>query len=393
MESLGRDISSEMARDMLAFFSERKDDFLVNTRMLVELESPSGDETGSRAVVNLLVEIARDINGVGSVERIQRPQYGEHLVVRAFTENKNTHGTLVLVGHTDTVHERGSLEKSPWRHEGNRIHAPGIFDMKANCVLALEALRACSILSLSPQREVVLVLTCDEETGSETGRSLIESNARDASYALVLEPPASGGRVKTGRKGTGIFTLEIDGCAAHAGLEPEKGASAILEMARQIERLHAMNNSDGGINVNVGVVSGGTRSNVVAAYSSAEIDLRFSSIEAGRRVEDQILELKPIDERTRVRVGGGINRPPLERTENVLELYNHAKRIASGLGFELDEAQVGGGSDGNFIAALGVPVLDGLGLDGDGAHAAHEHIIKDDIERRGALLTGLIASL
>jgi glutamate carboxypeptidase len=393
MESFASDISGAIARDILAYFAERKDEFLAKTRLLVELESPSGDEAGSRSVVDLLVELARGIDWIRSVERIQIPQYGEHLVLRAFPGEKSVQGALMLVGHTDTVHPRGSLEKSPWRHEGNRIHAPGIFDMKANCVLALEALRACSVLSLSPKREVVLVLTCDEETGSDTGRPLIEAHARHASYALVLEPPATGGRVKTGRKGTGIFTLEIDGCAAHAGLEPEKGVSAILEMARQIERLHAMNNSKGGININVGIVTGGTRSNVVPAYATAEIDLRFSSIDDGRRVENQILELMPFDPRTRVRVSGGINRPPLERTDNVLKLYNHAKRIASGLGFELDEAQVGGGSDGNFIAALGVPVLDGLGIDGDGAHAAHEHILVDDIERRGALLTGLITSL
>lgn len=393
MENTASDISGTTATSLLTYFSERKNEMLAFIRTLVELESPSGDETGSRAVVDLLAKTARDIDGVASVERIESPGYGEHLLVRAFTGDDSTLGAIMLVGHTDTVHVRGSLRRRPWRAEGNRVYAPGIFDMKANCALALEALRACSTLKLTPRREVVLILTCDEETGSETGRALIEAQARDASYALVLEPPATGGHVKTGRKGTGIFAMEIEGCAAHAGLEPEKGASAILELARQVERLHAMNDLATGISVNVGVVKGGTRTNVVAAHARADIDMRFSTLMEGKRVENEILRLRPFDERTRIHVSGGINRPPLERTEKVLSLYKHAKRIAAVLGFELGEAQVGGASDGNFIAALDLPVLDGLGIDGDGAHAAHEHIIVDDIVRCGALLAALIASL
>lgn len=393
MENMFFDISETQATSLLTYFSEREDDILASIRELVELESPSGDEAGSRAVVELLANSARDIYGIESIERIESPGYGEHLLVRAFASNDSLSGTLMLVGHTDTVHARGSLAARPWRSEGNRVYAPGIFDMKANCALAVEALRACSVLKLPPRREVVLLLTCDEETGSETGRPLIEAHAHQASQALVLEPPATGGRVKTGRKGTGIFAMEIEGCAAHAGLEPEKGASAILELARQVERLHAMNNRDDGINVNVGVIEGGTRTNVVAAHAYADIDLRFSTLAEGERVENEILRSQPFDERTRIRVSGGINRPPLERTEKVLSLYTHAKSIAAVLGFELGEAQVGGASDGNFIAALGIPVLDGLGIDGDGAHAAHEHILVDDIARLGALLSGLITTL
>lgn len=375
---------------LLEYFANRKDELLAFIRELVELESPSGDESGSVAVVDLLVKSARDIDGVTSIERIASPGYGEHLLLRAFGGGNSSLGAIMLVGHTDTVHARGSLRDRPWRAEGNRIYAPGIFDMKANCALAIEALRACSILGF--RREVILLLTCDEETGSETGRALIEANAREASYAFVLEPPAIGGRVKTGRKGTGIFKMEIEGCAAHAGLEPEKGASAILELARQVERLHSMNDADSGINVNVGVVEGGTRSNVIAAHARADIDLRFSVMTEGKRVENEILSSRPFDERVQVHVSGGINRPPLERTEKVMSLYKHAKFIAALLNIELGEAQVGGASDGNFIAALGVPVLDGLGIDGDGAHAQHEHIIVDDIVRRGALLTALIAT-
>jgi glutamate carboxypeptidase len=209
----------------------------------------------------------------------------------------------------------------------------------------------------------------------------------------VLEPSASGGRVKTARKGTGIFTMTAHGVAAHAGLEPEKGASAILELARQTERLHSLTDPARGVSLNVGVFQGGTRSNVVAAEARAEIDLRFSAAEDARRLEETITGARPFDGRVRLTVEGGINRPPLERTEQVAALFGLARGVAARLGFELGEASVGGASDGNFAAALGVPVLDGLGVEGDGAHAAHEHIESAALARRAALIAGLIASL
>jgi glutamate carboxypeptidase len=267
--------------------------------------------------------------------------------------------------------------------------------MKANCILALKALQACAEKGVVPPHSVTLTLTCDEEVGSFGGWPLLQKLARDTEVlvALVLEPPAFGGRVKTGRKGTGIFQLKVEGRAAHAGLEPEKGASAILEIAKQIQQLHALNNSGSGITVNAGVLHGGTRSNVVAAEASAEIDVRFSTAEEAKKLEEVFEKIKPFDERTRVIVSGGINRPPLERTEKVVELYELARSVARALDFDLGEAQVGGASDGNFLAALGIPVLDGLGIDGDGAHAAHEHIILTDIARRGTLLAGLLASI
>jgi glutamate carboxypeptidase len=388
-----RDINRAEAVALRSLIQEREGTMLALTRALVETESPSGDVEGSRAAASLLAEAARATPGVTSVERIESPEYGEHLRIRAFDQARQGAGTILLVGHTDTVHPRGSLAERPWREEDGRIYGPGIFDMKANCALALEAIRACAASGLSPRRHVVLVLTCDEETGSETGRALLEAEAADALCALVLEPPASGGRVKTARKGTGIFTLEVRGRAAHAGLEPEKGASAILEVARQIERLHALNDSSRGSAVNVGVVSGGTRSNVVAAEARAEIDVRFSTQEEARRLDAEIRQARPFDDRVQLFVRGGINRPPLERTEGVAALYMKARRIAALLDFELDETSVGGASDGNFIAAKGTAVLDGLGIGGDGAHATHEHIIRDDIPVRGALLAALIATL
>ncbi|MBC8029167.1 MAG: M20 family metallopeptidase [Pyrinomonadaceae bacterium] len=373
------------------YFLGRQDAIVAFARALVEAESPSGDEAGSKAVVSLLSAAAAGSSPVTTNERIASENYGEHLRVIAFGDSREK--PIVILGHTDTVHPRGSVQQRPWRVEGNRAYGPGVFDMKANCALAMEVVRACAATGLAPRRPVVLLLTCDEETGSRTGRQLVEAEARRSHAVLVLEPPGSGGRAKTGRKGTGMFTIEARGNAAHAGLEPEKGASAILELARQTDRLHALNGTAGGISVNVGVFQGGTLSNVVAAQARAEIDVRFSNADEAARIEKEIYDLRPFDERVRLIVKGGINRPPLERSDKVLGLYTEAKALAHRLGFELGEIQVGGASDGNFAAAAGAAVLDGLGIDGDGAHATHEHIILDDIPRRGALLAGLVASL
>jgi glutamate carboxypeptidase len=373
------------------YFLNRHDAIVAFARALVESESPSGDEAGSKAVVSLLAAAAAGISRVPTVERVASEDYGEHLRVTAFGDSREK--PIVILGHTDTVHPRGSLKERPWRVEGNRAYGPGVFDMKANCAMAIEVVRACVTTGLTPKRPVVLLLTCDEETGSRTGKQLVEAEARRAHAVLVLEPPGNGGRVKTGRKGTGMFTIEARGLAAHAGLEPEKGASAILELARQTERLHSFNGTSGGISINVGVLNGGTLSNVVAAEAQAEIDVRFSSAEEAARVENEIFNLRPYDDRVQLIVTGGINRPPMERNERVLGLYAKAKELAHQLNFELGEIQVGGASDGNFAAAAGAAVLDGLGIVGDGAHAIHEHIIIDDIPRRGALLAGLITTL
>ena len=385
------ELSTSNARALSDHFLGRHDAIVAFVRALVETESPSGDEAGSKAVVSLLAAAAAGITRVTTNERVASEDYGEHLRVTAFGDSREK--PIVILGHTDTVHPRGSLKQRPWRVEGNRAYGPGVFDMKANCALAIEVVRACVATGLTPQRPVVLLLTCDEETGSLTGKQLVEAEARRAHAVLVLEPPGSGGRVKTGRKGTGIFTIEARGCASHAGLEPEKGASAILELARQTERLHSFNGSSGGISINVGVFHGGTLSNVVAAEAHAEIDVRFSTAGEAERIENEIFDLRPYDDRVRLIVTGGINRPPMERNEKVLGLYNRAKDLAHRLNFELGEIQVGGASDGNFAAAAGAAVLDGLGIAGDGAHATHEHIILDDIARRGALLAGLIATL
>jgi glutamate carboxypeptidase len=390
----GQLISAALAGQVLQRLQTRQNDVESFMRALVETESPSGDEDGSRAVVELLGDAARSVSCVDSIEPVEVSGFGQHLIIRAFQQQR-TEGQIVLVGHTDTVHSRGSVAERPWRREAERIYGPGIFDMKANCALALEVLRTLAELNLKPRFGVTIVLTCDEEVGSTSGWPLIERVAREQStkYAFVLEPPALGGRVKTARKGTGIYAIKVEGKAAHAGLEPEKGASAILELARQIERLHAFNFAGSGITLNVGVVHGGTRSNVVAAQAEGDIDVRFATEAEADEIDRILSSLQPIDERTKVFVSGGINRPPMERTAAVVELFEKARSIAASLGFELGEAQVGGASDGNFLAALGIPVLDGLGISGDGAHAVHEHIEAGDIARRGALLTGLLLSV
>ena len=386
--------TSAFAREIFAVLKARQAEIEASIQALVETESPSGDEVGSRAVVDQLVDAAQRLQCAYEIERVDVPEFGQHLVIRAFQEQSAT-GQIMLVGHTDTVHARGTLSERPWRREDGRIYGPGIFDMKANCVLALEVLRAFDELKLTPSFGVTLALTCDEEVGSLSGWPLLKrvADSRLTGYAFVMEPPALGGRVKTGRKGTGIFSIKVEGKAAHAGLEPQKGASAILELARQTEQLHSINSAGTGITLNVGVFHGGTRSNVVAAEAEAEIDVRFSTEAESEEIERILLNLKPIDERTKIYVSGGINRPPLERTTAVVDLYEKARAIAAQIDFDLGEAQVGGASDGNFLAAMGLMVLDGLGISGDGAHAAHEHIEAEDIARRGAIIGGLLLSV
>ena len=376
-----------------ASLARRQDEIIGSICKLVETESPSGDFEGSRAVVDILIAAARTVPAISSIERIPVPDYGEHLRMRAFNNPPDDTPTTLVLGHTDTVHPRGTLATQRVREEAGRLYGPGIFDMKGSCLLAFEALRTLVTLDFIPKRPVVVLLTCDEETGSQTGRQLVEEEARRAAQVLVLEPPAPGGQVKTARKGVGLWKVTAHGIASHAGLNPEAGASAILELARQTERFHSMNDPLRGTNFNVGVVRGGTRSNVVAAEAEIEVDVRFSCTKEAQRVDELMSSLRSFDDRVHLAINGAINRGPLERTEGVVKLYQHARAIAACLGFELGEQSVGGASDGNFVAELGVPVLDGLGIDGDGAHAANEHILVADIARRGALLAGLIASL
>jgi glutamate carboxypeptidase len=372
----------------LQYFFDQQDRIVRRIQQIVEIESPSRDEAGSRLVAGWIENEVKKISEDFRIERIGVEGYGEHLIVRAF-ENQDNEKKFFLLGHTDTVHPRGSKEKNPTRLEDGRLYGCGVFDMKANIVLMLEVLRAFCEFNVKPSKPLTILLSCDEEIGSCTGREIVEREAADAEFCLVCEPSANG-KVKTGRKGTGMFTLKTYGVPAHAGLEPEKGASAILEIARQIEKLHKFNNLAKGTTVNVCTVSGGTTSNVIPAEAICEIDVRFTSVKEAEKIKNIFETLKPFDERVRLEISGGLNRPPMERSKSVIKLFEKAQKIASEFGYELGETQVGGASDGNFVAALGIPVLDGLGISGAGAHTLEEFIFVEDIPYRITLVTKLI---
>jgi glutamate carboxypeptidase len=294
----------------------------------------------------------------------------------------------------DTVWEVGALREMPFRIVEGRAHGPGVFDMKAGLVQVLYAIRALKETGRRPAARVVVLINSDEEVGSNSSRALIEEQARRSRAVFVLEPAIGpDGRLKTFRKGVGVFQIRVHGRAAHAGLDPGSGVSAIEELARQIQALHRMTDPARGITVNVGTVQGGTRSNVIAAEAQAEIDLRVSTLSDAREMESKILNLRPYLDGAEILVTGGVDRPPLERSAGVQALYQKARGLAEELGFELGEGSAGGGSDGNFTAALGIPTLDGLGAVGDGAHASHEHTLVSEMPRRAALLARLLETV
>lgn len=372
--------------EILKYFEARREPAIAAIRGIVEIESPSFDAERSRAVADWLENAFRSTESDLKIERIPAQGCGEHIIIRAFQgEGK----PVLLLGHTDTVHPIGTLDRNPVRFENDKFFGPGIFDMKANVVLMIEALQFFEEHGQRPARPITIVLSCDEEVGSHTGRPIIEQEAENAEMCLVLEP-SSNGRVKTGRKGTGMFTLRAKGIPAHAGLEPEKGASAILEIVRQIGRLNTLNENDAGTTVNVCTASGGTTTNVIPESAECTIDVRFLTLDEGERVYEEIFGLKPFDERVTLEILGSMNRPPLERTNGVIHLYQKARDIAGSFGYELGETQVGGASDGNFVAAMDVPVLDGLGIAGAGAHTLEEHILVSDIAKRATLLAWLL---
>lgn len=374
-------------QQLLKYFAQRQDKFLDSIRTLVNIESPSHDVAGSKAVADFLEQEAGSLKCVSKIERIKTDNIGEHLIIRAF-ENENEKPTLLL-GHTDTVHPRGSLEKNPTRIKADKFYGCGIFDMKANCILMLEILRAFDELDLKPKKPVAILLSCDEEIGSQSGRELVESEASKSSVCLVCEPSANG-KVKTGRKGTGNYVLKAYGIPSHAGLDPEKGASAILEIARQIPVLHALQDLEKGTGVNVCTINGGTATNVIPEHAECSIDVRFTTMAEAERIDNALRNLKSFDEKVSLELIGEINRPPLERNEKTLALYEKAKRISDEMNYEFGETQVGGASDGNFVAALGISVLDGLGITGAGAHTLHEHILVSDIPKRAALVAQML---
>jgi glutamate carboxypeptidase len=300
---------------------------------------------------------------------------------------------VLLLGHIDTVWELGTVRQMPFRIADGRIWGPGVLDMKGGISIAMHALSLLQERQI-PHPPVRMLLVSDEEVGSHSSRSITEKLALESQAVLVLEPGQGlEGALKTARKGVGVYEVKVSGVAAHAGVDPGKGVSAIHELAHQIETMASFTDFDRGLTVNAGVIRGGTRSNVVAAEAWTEVDVRVKTVEDGKLIDQKMHSLRPRDSRCRVEVSGGINRPPMERTEKVLSLYRKAAQVAQLLGIRIDEQSTGGGSDGNFTAALGVPTLDGLGAVGEGAHAVTESILIDQIAPRTALLGGLIASL
>lgn len=354
---------------------------------LVRLESPSTDKG---AVDRCGGELSARLAQLGAaVTRLTQTERGDH--VRA--EFAGSAKQVLILGHLDTVWPVGQLERMPLREQDGRLHGPGVFDMKSGIGIAMLAMRALGELQEPDLPRVVMLWTTDEEIGSGTSRGAIEEEARRSAAVLVLEPSLPGGAAKTSRKGCGEFTLTVHGISAHAGLDPSKGASAIHELAHQIVAIQSLQDLERGISLNVGVVEGGSRTNVVAERAVAHIDVRVPAMADAARIEQAVKALRPRLRGTRLEIEGGVGRPPLERGPHVVRLYEAARRAAAELGRELGEGGTGGGSDGNFTAALGVPTLDGLGPSGDGAHAVHEHVLLADLPWRAALVASTVARL
>jgi glutamate carboxypeptidase len=354
---------------------------------LVRLESPSTDKA---AVDRCGDEVGRLLASLGgTVTRMPGGARGDH-VLATFAGGP---GRVLVLGHFDTVWPVGQIARMPLHEADGRLYGPGIFDMKAGIGVGLLAMRALQALPLPDPPAVAMLFTTDEEIGSGTSRALIERTAAECGAVLVLEPSLPGGAAKTCRKGCGEFELVVHGIAAHAGVEPEKGASAIHELALQITAMTALQDLDRGISVNVGEIDGGSRPNVVADRARALIDVRVTTAADAARLDAAFRGLAPRVPGTRLEVTSAAWRPPLERTAEVVRLYELARDVARQLGRDLAEGATGGGSDGNFTAAIGVPTLDGLGPRGAGAHAMHEHVELDDLTWRAALVAGLVSRL
>jgi glutamate carboxypeptidase len=384
---------SEVQR-RLAYFNQRRDEIVSTIRELVEIESPSDNKA---AVDRIAQAVAQKFSQLGGEVRIhQAKDFGNHLQIDF--AGKSTKPVLLL-GHYDTVYPLGTLAAMPCRANGDKLTGPGGLDMKSGIALMLHALAALQDWHKEDwhgglPRPVTVLLVSDEEVGSDSSRAITESLAKKAAAVLVLEPSYGfQGAVKTARKGVGEYLVKVTGKASHAGLDFQKGVNAILELARQIERISSFTELKKGLTVNVGIVSGGSRTNVVPAEAAAHVDVRIARMKDAAGIDKKMRSLRPFNRKCKIEITGGINRPPMERTAGVAALYEQAKAIARDLGWKLGEAAVGGGSDGNFTAGLGIPTLDGLGAVGDGAHAPHEHILISELPRRAALLAGLIEAV
>jgi glutamate carboxypeptidase len=375
----------------LRYARQKQNDIIALIRDLVECESPSDDPAAVNRFVDLL---ALRLNGMGSVRTLPGGSFGRHLRCEFAFPGKKKSGQILALGHSDTVWPLGVLRSMPFRRSRGRLWGPGVFDMKAGLAFFIFAMQALRDLNVTVARKVVLQVNSDEEVGSPSSRALTEQAARKSAAVLVLEPAAGlDGKLKTARKGVGDYIVTVRGRAAHAGLDFSAGASAILEMTKQIQRIAGFTKLSRGITVSTGVISGGTRSNVIPEECRAEIDVRIPRAADARYLERKFASLRPFDKRCSIKIEGGLNRPPLECSALVRELFRTAHAAARELGVEQGQTSAGGGSDGNFTAALGIPTLDGLGAVGEGAHSSNESILIDRIADRTALLAKLVAVL
>jgi glutamate carboxypeptidase len=369
----------------IADFARRLPGQLATLRSLVEIESPSNDKA---AVDRLGAHLELRFRALGAaVERVPQPSVGDQWIARW----GDAPGGLLLLAHLDTVYPMGTLKDSPWQEDGDRLRGPGVLDMKASLAMALTAVEALQQAGRLPARSITLLCTSDEETGSHASRSLIEDLASKSSLVLCLEPALPNGSLKTERKGVGIFRLRIRGRSAHAGSNPEQGINAIIEMAHQVLRVDTLADPARGTTVNVGVIQGGTRSNVVPEECRARVDIRVDSLDEARRLDEAVAALRPVLPGATIEVEGGMNRPPMVQTPAMARAFARAQALGRELGLSLSGGRTGGGSDANFVAPLGVPVLDGLGAVGDGAHSPREFVVRDSLPERTALLAALLS--
>ena len=365
--------------------------FLEELRLWVEMETPSGDAAAVNRLADRIEVLARDARF--SVERTAGTLgFGDILAVRTpRLEGYNARSVLILA-HIDTVHATGTIrEKLPLREDGDRLYGPGIYDMKAGVLMAFEAMKLAT--KMGHNLPIDLLIVPDEEVGSKSSRPLIEEFARNAAFALVVEPARDGGKIVTARKGVGMFDIIVRGRASHAGVRPLDGRSAIRAAARLVLEIEALNDPVRGITVTTGMIHGGTGRNTVPAECRLQLDLRLPDAAIAAEVFDKIRGMTPVDPDITFEITGDLNRPPFAQSEEGARLFDHTAKIAAELGITLEGMVTGGGSDGNFTAALGVPTLDGLGADGAGAHTFDEHILVSSLAPRTALLANLMASL
>ena len=374
-------------RALLAGARRKQAELLDLTRRLVLAESPSDEKAAVDACVALAADRVRELGG--RVKLHKQKHFGDVLEARFGPRRRAEPGRVLLLGHLDTVWPLGTLKKMPCRMGEGRLWGPGTLDMKAGVAMTLTALEMLGEADLL-SREVVLLLNSDEEVGSPVSRPITEALAARSEAVFVLEP-AQGLAYKTARKGTGDWRVAVKGIAAHAGVDFARGANAIVELARAVEKMSAWTDVKRGLTVSVNVTGGGTKTNVIPAAAWADVDVRMTRKADGPRMERRFASLKPVDRRCAIDVSGGVNRPPMERTRGTVKLFQQARKLAAELGFELQEAATGGASDGNFTSAMGIATLDGMGAVGEGAHAGHESILLEHVAPRTALLAGMLA--